>query len=337
MRDSTIAGAFVEMSIEGAISEQIDVDPILFKHGISRLSLQRAGYRVPLQSFANLTTELMQVLNDEFLGLTARKQPLGSFNMMCRASISANTLQRSLQRCANFWNLFNNTFKHRVLVSGNRVSYQLNLTLGESPMNHYCIESLLPTIHRFHCWLGGQFIPLTSVSLNYPEPPYSEAYAPLFYGAPINFDQANPAIEFDAHYANLDIVQSPEALDQYLQGQSLSLLNQPKQYRTISDQVRRWLEKTLKRTSHAASLAESAQHFKLNPQVLHRRLRSEQSSFKELKMQTRRDLAMNLIFSEDYKIEEIATRIGFSEPSAFIRAFKSWTGKTPLQYRQHHH
>ena len=71
----------------------------------------------------------------------------------------------------------------------------------------------------------------------------------------------------------------------------------------------------------------------MSKQVLHRRLQAEDLSFKDIKMQTRRDIAVNLLFDNKFKIEEIATMVGFSEPSAFIRAFKSWTGSTPLAYR----
>lgn len=334
MRETTIAGIFVEMLVEGAESRNLDPDPILLKHGISKLSLASRSYRVPLENFANLTVDLMKALDDELLGLASARQPLGSFNMMCRACISAGSIKKSLQRCANFWNLFNNTFEHKVYISGGRAYYELNPIAGQAPLNNYTVEALLSAIHRLHCWLGGQFIPLLSVSFNYPEPSYSDAYKPLFYGAPIRYEQPNPALAFEVGYANVDIVQSSENLDRYLAGQNLSLLNQPKQYRALSDQVRRWLEKSVRSGNDAATLAQAATHFQLSQQVLHRRLQAENSSFKELKMQTRRDVAINLLFAEKHKIEEIAARVGFSEPSAFIRAFKAWTGLTPLQYRQ---
>jgi AraC-like DNA-binding protein len=334
MRDTTIAAEFVEMMIEGATERLASVDDILLRHGISRLSLGSPDYRVPLESFARVAIELMQSLDDEFMGLTEKPQPVGSFNMMSRACISAGTIKKALQRCANFWNLFKNTFEHRVLVSGGRIYYEMHPRTNARMVNNYAIESMLSTVHRFHCWLGGQFIPLQSVSLNYSEPHYSDAYRALFYAAPIRYDRPYPGLQFDAKFGQQDIVQTSEALDRYLEGQNLSLLNQPRQYRAISDQVRRWLEKSMRAGFHAATLAEAANHFRMSQQVLHRRLRAENSSFKELKMQTRRDVAINLLFSERYKVEEIATMVGFSEPSAFIRAFKTWTGATPLQYRQ---
>lgn len=334
MHDSTIPHVFLEMLLQGAVAGGIDPQPILLKHGISQISMPQKKYRVPLESYAAIAVELMQVMEDEFVGLTKHKQALGSFNMMCRACISAKTIKRSLQRGANFWNLFNNSFDHRVLISSGRVYYELHPIPSTEPLNYYGAELILSTIHRFHCWLGGQFIPLLSVSLNHPEPSDREAYKPIFYGAPIYYNQAQTALVFEAKYANLDIVQTSETLDRYLEGKNLSLLNQPKQYRAISDQVRRWLEKSIRQGNYAATLQQAAAHFHLSQQVLHRRLQSESTSFKELKMQTRRDIAINLLFKDKYKIEEIATRVGFSEPSSFIRAFKAWTGATPLQYRQ---
>ncbi|MCH2191331.1 MAG: helix-turn-helix transcriptional regulator, partial [Gammaproteobacteria bacterium] len=81
-------------------------------------------------------------------------------------------------------------------------------------------------------------------------------------------------------------------------------------------------------------LQEAASHFKISQQVLHRRLSAENLSFKEIKKETRRDIAIKLLFEDKHKIEDIAIMVGFSEPSAFIRAFKTWTGQTPRSYRQ---
>ncbi|MFT5135043.1 MAG: AraC-like DNA-binding protein [Arenicella sp.] len=370
MREITIASVFVSQLLEGAEKQGLNCEPILLHYGISRLSLKNqainqarlsnntAGQsgstdkqsntikshvidtlsqqdiRVPLESFAAVAIEIMRQLDDEFLGLTKKAQPLGSFNMMCRACISAKTIKRSLRRTANYWNLFNNTYQHSVVFESGKAFYRLEQIDEDGPLNNYVIQSLLSSVHRFHCWLAGQFIPLNKVYMSFAAPGYSKEYKALFYGAPIEYQQDINQIEIDTRYLGLEIVQSPETLDQYLLGTNLSLLYQPKNYRVISDQVRQWLEKNIRQGNYQATLKQAAKHFQMSQQVLHRRLQAEDLSFKEIKMQTRRDIAINLLFADKYKIEEIATLVGFSEPSAFIRAFKSWTGATPLNYRQ---
>lgn len=337
MKEITIDSAFARMLLDGAQSQGLECDPVLLRNGISRLTIEKPGTRVRLESFASFAIEVMRTLDDEFLGLGEREQPLGSFNMMCRSCISARNIQRSMKRSANYWNLFNNTFTHRVEETEDSIAYILTEKDGMHTRNNYLVEAILSSAHRFHCWLGGQFIPLRLVSLYQPEPDYSSQYQTLFYGAPMAYDQAESRIEFDRRHFELEIVQTPETLDQYLAGTNLSLLYQPKNYRVISDQVRQWLERNIKQGNYQATLKEAAIHFDMSQQVLHRRLQAEDLSFKAIKMQTRRDMAVNLLFDNKYKIEEIATLVGFSEPSAFIRAFKSWTGSTPLAYRHSKH
>jgi AraC-like DNA-binding protein len=337
MKEITIDSAFARMLLEGAQSQGLECDPILLSNGISRLTLEKPGTRVRLESFASFAIEIMRILDDEFLGLGDKRQPLGTFNMMCRSCISARDIRRSLRRTANFWNLFNNTFAHRVEETDDSIAYILTPIEGSRSLNNYIVEAVLSSVHRFHCWLGGQFIPLSSVALNHPEPEYGSQYRALFYGAPILYEQNESRFEFALRHSQLEIVQTPETLDQYLAGSNLSLLYQPKNYRVISDQVRQWLERNIKQGNYQATLKEAALHFEMSQQVLHRRLQAEDLSFKEIKMQTRRDIAVNLLFDNKYKIEEIATLVGFSEPSAFIRAFKSWTGSTPLAYRHGKH
>ena len=333
MKEITIDSAFVLQVLEGAKKQQLDYESMLLNHQISRLALNGAGARVPLNSFAALTIEIMQALDDEFLGLAYKAQPVGSFNMLCRSCISAQNIIRSLKRCSHFWNLFKNTYEHKVESNEHGYAYVLKPINDMPAVNNYVIASLLSSIHRFHSWLGGQFIPIKSVSLNHASPSYHDSYEQLFYGAPIKYDQADCRLEFEASAVELQIVQTSQKLDDYLKNSNLSLLYQPKNYRVISDQVRQWLEKNIQQGNYQATLKEAAEYFQMSQQVLHRRLQAQNVSFKEIKMQTRRDIAINLLFTNDYKIEEIATKVGFSEPSAFIRAFKSWTGATPLNYR----
>ena len=334
MKDVTVATEFVRALLAGAQQQGLNYEPILLRHGISALALGNDDHRVPLEPFAAAALEIMAELDDELLGLTQQRQPLGTFAMMCRAAISARSIKRSIKRSANFWNLFNNTYHHQVFITGGRVIYELTPLAGQTALNNYYSESMLSTIHRFHCWMAGQFIPLNSVSMTIAEPNYSSEYRQLFYGAPIKFDQAFAQMEFDSRYAALDVVQTPETLDSYLAGTNLSVLYQAKHYRTLSDQLRQWIERNIKQQKTKITLRHAAEHFQLSQQVLHRRLQAEDTSFSEIKMQTRRDIAINLLFAEQSKIEEIASVVGFSEPSAFVRAFKVWTGSTPLNYRR---
>lgn len=342
MKEITIAADFLDMLIEGAQRQNLDYDKILLAHGLAKpyarnshqkLKLDQPK-RVPLESFAAVAIQIMRELNDEALGLATRKQRLGSFNMMCRSCISAKTIKRSMKRAANFWNLFENTWQHQVLIGSESSCYRLTPLPDQAPLNQYLVDANLSAIHRFHCWLAGQFIPIKKVSKTEGKPPYHKEFAALYYGAEIEFGTQYNQIELDSRHLNTDIIQTTDTLDQYLLGTNLSLLYQPKNYRVLSDQVRHWLEKNIRQGNNKATLDRAAKHFQMSHQVLHRRLLEEGVSFKEIKQQTRRDIAINHLFEEKYKIEEISSLVGFSEPSAFIRAFKQWTGLTPLNYRQ---
>jgi AraC-like DNA-binding protein len=81
-------------------------------------------------------------------------------------------------------------------------------------------------------------------------------------------------------------------------------------------------------------LTDVAAQLELHPQTLRRRLAAEGSTFKQLKSDIRRDTALHFLGKRSLSVEEVAHRAGFSEASAFIRAFKGWTGLTPYAYRK---
>lgn len=81
---------------------------------------------------------------------------------------------------------------------------------------------------------------------------------------------------------------------------------------------------------------EIADSLEVHPQTLRRRFAAEGTTFKDIKNQLRRNNALHYLHKQDLSIEEIAYRAGFSESSAFIRAFKGWIGTTPNAYRTYH-
>jgi AraC-like DNA-binding protein len=74
----------------------------------------------------------------------------------------------------------------------------------------------------------------------------------------------------------------------------------------------------------------------MTPQTLRRRLREEGQGFQSLKDNLRRDAAIEYLARPDMTLLDIADQLGFSEASTFHRAFKTWTGVAPGEYRQRH-
>ena len=71
--------------------------------------------------------------------------------------------------------------------------------------------------------------------------------------------------------------------------------------------------------------------------TLRRRLKREGTTFQQLKDQARCEAAKLHLDRAELPINEIAAQLGFTDPSAFHRSFKKWTGATPGQYLARRH
>ena len=78
---------------------------------------------------------------------------------------------------------------------------------------------------------------------------------------------------------------------------------------------------------------DMASALNLSLRSLQRKLREENTSYKEILEETRRDLANKYIQNSRLTISEISFLLGFSEISNFSRAFKRWNGRPPSEFR----
>lgn len=82
------------------------------------------------------------------------------------------------------------------------------------------------------------------------------------------------------------------------------------------------------------SSAEAAALLGLSERSLRRALSAEQASFRGLLDEVRLGKAIGLLRDARMPIEQIAQQLGYSEPAAFIHAFKRWTGSSPAAFRR---
>jgi len=82
------------------------------------------------------------------------------------------------------------------------------------------------------------------------------------------------------------------------------------------------------------SIHEIGKHIGMSNRTLTRRLSDKGYTFRDLIKYTQQEISTDLLRNSSQSVSEIAFQTGFSEQSAFNRAFKRWTGKTPLAYRK---
>lgn len=110
-----------------------------------------------------------------------------------------------------------------------------------------------------------------------------------------------------------------------------TLLSQLEQTQTLSGKVQTLLIEHLPKGE--ADIERIAATLCMSRWTLNRRLKEENTSYQQLLEQTRKQMAQDYL-KQNLTITEVAFMLGFSEPSAFNRAFKRWAGEAPGAYRQ---
>ena len=102
--------------------------------------------------------------------------------------------------------------------------------------------------------------------------------------------------------------------------------------RSITSKVKRLIEKNLSDGHFDAE--QTAKLLNMSRQTLYRKLKNDDSSYSDLVDQVKQNKAFYLLKQTQLPLTVIAYDLGFSELSAFTRAFKRWTGQTPAEYRK---
>jgi AraC-like DNA-binding protein len=328
MRERTIASHFARAALGGAQRRGYAYSALLQQLGISPELLSEPRARIAPEQFARLIQALWLALDDEYLGFGKGQSKPGSFAMMCHAVIHCRNLDKALNRGLLFYSLFPDAPR----LTLTREDEMIRLSLDDAHLwdpDHFLTESLLVIWHRFGSWLIGQRIRLEQATFSYPRPEHGAEYD-LLFSCPLEFSTPHSSLLFHSRYLNMPLLQDERTLKLFLERSPADLLSRPDDGDSLSSQLRRLLSRD---SSRWPDLEAVAAHLHISPQTLRRHLREEGSSFQELKDQLRRDIAIYHLSRANLSLQQIAEQLGFSEPSAFHRAFKKWTGLTPGAYR----
>ncbi len=153
-----------------------------------------------------------------------------------------------------------------------------------------------------------------------------------FFGAPVRFGQPSTRVVLAATDLALPLRGADPALLALLDAQAEALLQE---VAAVSGPLAVWRQALVGLIrAGRTQLPDLAHSLQMSPRGLQRRLAEQGIAFQALLSQTRRQLAEAYLRDADVELAEVALLLGYSEQSAFTRAFRQWTGQAPLQWRK---
>lgn len=169
------------------------------------------------------------------------------------------------------------------------------------------------------------------VRFSAPEPAQASVFR-AFFRAPVHFGCERSELHVEVAALELPLLKADPAMVSFFEPYIAKILrvDAGNVQRTLADHVREVIGRSLR--GDAPGLDEVAAELETSGRTLRRRLSLEGHTFQALLDETRSSLAKQHIEAGQLALPEISFLLGFSEPSAFHRAFRRWTGTTPQAY-----
>lgn len=298
---------------------------------ITPAQIAKPNGRMTARQMELLSATAMQQLDDEGLGAFSRKLPWGSYGMLARASLSAPDLRLALKRWCRHHGLLTGDIRLALSVAGSTAAITVQ---EEAPLplalRELSLAFVLRNIHGLACWYIDSRIPLQGTAFPFPTPPHADAYSHMFPG-PLQFGAAQAELRFDARYLDLPLRRDEKALQTMLQRALPITVLQYRRDRLLVQQVRQALAAHPEQAHSAEGIAALLY---VSPRTLHRQLKEEGASLQQLKDEMRCERAKDLLYRSSKPVKQVAAATGFRNEKSFTRAFRQWTGLSPMEFRK---
>lgn len=294
--------------------------------GMDTPALPDGSERVPLTVQDSLWQQLCAQSKDPLIGIQlGQTLQVGHLDVAGMLLMSCETYGESLDALIEYLPIIGEGGEVSMQVGGSHVE------LGYTPVYDTCraarVEAVFSAILHLSRWSTGGYFQAQALHLAHAPLDDARRY-PGLLGCPVHFDAEDNFLRFHRDMLDLPLIQANSPLRDHL--------------RMLADQALRQLDEEslatrvaeLVRAQPRAGKERIAELLAISGRHLNRRLAEEGVSFKQLRDRELLYLA-EMALRRDEKIAAIAETLGFSDESAFAKAFRRWTGMSPSQFRGH--
>ncbi|MDZ8117444.1 AraC family transcriptional regulator [Pontiella agarivorans] len=251
----------------------------------------------------------------------------GAFGLAWKSAVD---LRGSYMRAVRYGEVLTSVSAHELHTEGNKI-YMMLHRAGERRLGlRLSNEQTIAAIVKISREVSTQDVVPEAVFFKHPAPERPDKHE-TYFGCPVHFEA-----DCDAVLVSEETLATPNRLgdaticaffDAHLETELAERSDRHGLNKRVSIQVSQSL------SEGAPSIEIISRRLGMSSRTLQRRLAEQDLSFKQLVDESRRELAQRLLIQSEYSLSEIAFLTGFSEQSAFNRAFKRWAGQTPRSYR----
>jgi AraC-like DNA-binding protein len=333
----TISVSLVEETLALAQARGFDARPLAESIGIAASMLASPKSRVTPAQYGALWVGIARALDDEFFGQDSHRMKSGSFVAMTRMALSARNGAQALSRAVGFMRLVLDDLGARVDVLGEPGTPRVRLRFvereGTPAPAMFAYATYFILVYGLVCWLVGRRIPLLEARFRCAAPPAAHEYRLMFCDH-MRFDQADSYVDLAPDFLDLPVIQTTRSARVFLRDAPGSFIVKYRNADSLAARVRKLLRAMPMAAWPAADQMAARLH--VAEATLRRHLKHEGYTYQSIKDDLRRDIAIGELQGTRRTIADIASAVGFAEPSAFHRAFRKWTGMRPGDYRPAH-
>jgi len=309
----------------------LPIDGLLKQVGLKKADLGNPENRLPQAPVLQLIERAADLTGDASYGLRlgASRGPRDR-GLLGFVALNSPTLMDAMTNMQRFYKIAREGGEFEIDSKGAQVALRFRVADPALRGLRHNSEFLAATIVRGCRDLTCRSIFPVRAEFIHDQPSGIVDYANIL-GCPVKFGSEWDAVIYAEETTCLPVKGADAKLLEILQATCLKLLGPTPESRDVIREVRRLIIERLPRG--AANIDSIAEELKMSGKTLERRLAYRGQSFSNLLDGTRLSTARHYLEETEMRLTQVAQLAGYTEPAALVRAFKRWTGETPMKFR----
>lgn len=309
------------------------LDPAVWFTGLG-LTVAHVQQSEALISFRQATTIIrraLRALPSEPLGLhVGSRDALVSFGMLGFAMLSSQTVREAFATGLEYHLASGSLTESEAETTTTEVALRLHERFPDPELLPFlCEEVFASSIAIMRMMLGNDISPLR-VELSYPSPAYGAAYQRLF-NCPVRFNSPANRLVLSATLMDRPLTTRSAASHAIALAACRRLIEPATTNQDVISSVENLLREKLRQRP---SMTDIAAWLNITERTLRRHLTEAGQRFSNIRDRVMEQRARMLLSDSTLPVASIAEELGFSDARDFRRAFRRWTGLTPMGFRQ---